>query len=74
MNIKNKKSILLQVDKDTKGIMDEIKNGITEDIISPIDEQKRVLKDLNEKINEVYQLEIENKKLLKKLLKKLEQE
>ena len=43
-NFKNNrdKSILLQVDEATKGIMREIESGITDDIISTINQQKKI--------------------------------
>ncbi|MEN8077555.1 hypothetical protein ABFP60_11385 [Clostridioides difficile] len=66
------KSILLQVDEATKGIMEEIQGGITDDIIETIEEQKRMLKEIKEKLDETYDLEKENNKLLKKVLKKIE--
>ena len=68
-SISKEKSILLQVDEATKGIMEEIQTGITDDII---EEQKRMLKELKEKLDETYDLEKENNKLLKKVLKKIE--
>lgn len=71
-SISKEKSILLQVDEATKGIMEEIKTGITDDIIETIEEQKRMLKELKEKLDETYDLEKENNKLLKKMLKKIE--
>ena len=71
-SISKEKSILLQVDEATKGIMEEIKTGITDDIIETIEEQKRMLKELKEKLDETYDLEKENNKLLKKVLKKIE--
>ena len=43
-SISKEKSILLQVDEATKGIMEEIQTGITDDIIETIEEQKRMLK------------------------------
>ncbi len=69
---KEQKSILLQVDEATKGIMEEIQNGITYDIVETVEEQKRILKELNEKVEETYKLEKENNRLLTKLLKKIE--
>lgn len=69
---KEQKSILLQVDEATKGIMEEIQSGITDDIVETIEEQKRILKELNEKVEETYKLEKENNRLLTKLLKKIE--
>lgn len=66
------KSILLQVDEATKGIMKEIQGGITDDIIETIEEQNRMLKEIKEKLDETYDLEKENNKLLKKMLKKIE--
>ena len=47
-NFKNNrdKSILLQVDEATKGIMREIESGITDDIISTINQQKKIMKEL----------------------------
>lgn len=71
-SISKEKSILLQVDEATKGIMEEIQTGITDDIIETIEEQKRMLKELKEKLDETYDLEKENNKLLKKMLKKIE--
>lgn len=71
-NIVKDKSILLQVDEATKGIMEEIQVGITDDIIETIEEQKKMLKELKEKIDETYDLEKENNKLLRKVLKKIE--
>lgn len=67
-----KKSILLQVDEATKGIMEEIQTGITDDIINTMEEQKRIIKELNEKIEDTYKLEKENNRLLKKILKNFE--
>lgn len=73
-NLKNNrdKSILLQVDEATKGIMREIESGITDDIISTINQQKKIMKELKEQTEEVYKLERENNKLLKDLLRKIE--
>lgn len=71
-NIVTDKSILLQVDEATKGIMEEIQGGITDDIIKTIESQNKILKELKEKIDETYDLEKENNKLLKKVLKKVE--
>ncbi len=71
-NISKEKSILLQIDEATKGIMEEIQCGITDDIIETIEEQKRMLKEIKEKLDETYYLEKENNKLLKKVLKKME--
>lgn len=71
-NISKEKSILLQIDEATKGIMEEIQCGITDDIIETIEEQKRMLKEIKEKLDETYDLEKENNKLLKKVLKKME--
>ena len=73
-NFKNNrdKSILLQVDEATKGIMREIESGITDDIISTINQQKKIMKELKEQTEEVYKLERENNKLLKDLLRKIE--
>lgn len=52
--------------------MEEIQGGITDDIIETIEEQKRMLKEIKEKLDETYDLEKENNKLLKKVLKKIE--
>ena len=73
-NFKNNrdKSILLQVDEATKGIMREIESGITDDIISTINQQKKIMKELKEQTEEVYKLERENNKHLKDLLRKIE--
>lgn len=67
--VSKKESILLQVDEATKGIMEEIQSAITDDIVEPIEAQKKELKDINEKLEELFALERENNKLLKKLLK-----
>ncbi|GKU25199.1 hypothetical protein [Clostridium folliculivorans] len=65
----SEKSILLQVDEATKGIMKEIQSGITDDIINTVSEHSRLLRELNEKIDETYDLAKENNKLLKQILK-----
>ena len=64
------KTILLQVDEATKGIMQEIQMGITEDIVDKIKEQIRLLEDLQYKIDETYNLEHKNNLILSKILKK----
>lgn len=66
------KTILLQVDEATKGIMQEIQMGITDDIVDKIKEQIRLLEELQYKIDETYNLECKNNLLLNKLLKKIE--
>ena len=65
-NFKNNrdKSILLQVDEATKGIMREIESGITDDIISTINQQKKIMKEKKKN-------EIKKKKTTTKKKKKL---
>jgi translation elongation factor EF-Ts len=63
------KSIIIQVDDATKGIMQEIQSGITEDIVNVIFENRKMITDLYEKIDEIYNLEKKNNKLLDKILK-----
>ena len=67
-------SILLQVDEATKGIMEEIESGITDNIIEELRKNQRSIKELKGEVDEVYKLEKENKKLLRennKLLKEI---
>ncbi|WP_392486135.1 hypothetical protein ACER0A_011100 [Haloimpatiens sp. FM7315] len=65
------KSILLQVDDATKGIMQEIQSGITDDILGTISEHGRLINELKEKIDETYEVHKTNNKLLKSIEKQL---
>lgn len=65
------KSILLQVDDATKGIMQEIQSGITDEILSTISEHGRLINGLKEKIDETYEVHKANNKLLKSIEKQL---
>lgn len=67
----NKKSILLQVDGATKGIMEEIQSGITDDILSVISDHGRIISELKERIDETYEIQKANSKLLKSIEKQL---
>lgn len=69
---KYEKTILLEVDEATKGIMQEIQTGITDDIIDKIKDQIRLLEEIQYKIDETYNLECKNNVLLNKLLRKTE--
>lgn len=65
------KSIVLKIDEATEGIMKEIQTGITDEIIESIQIQERKIKDLDEKLDRVFKLERENKKLLEQILKQM---
>lgn len=65
------KSIVLKIDQATEGIMKEIQTGITDEIIESIQNQERKIKDLDEKIDRIFKLERDNKKLLEQILKQM---
>lgn len=65
------KSIVLKIDQATEGIMKEIQTGITDEIIESIQNQERRIKDLDEKIDRIFKLERDNKKLLEQILKQM---
>ena len=69
--LKEVNSIIMHVDETTKGIMEEIQVGITEEIINKVSTHETVLKEIKEQIDEIYDLQKQNNKLLKKIVKGL---
>ena len=64
---KEEKSILLEVDEATKGIMKEIESSINNEIIEKIEEQNRKIEKLSKQFEEIFDCLEANNKILKKI-------
>ena len=72
-NMKYQSSILLEVDEATKGIMEEIQNGISGNLENIVINHQKELKKIDDKVEEMIRIQKENKRMLDKIFRMLDE-
>ena len=71
--MKYQSSILLEVDEATKGIMEEIQNGISGNLENIVINHQKELKKIDDKVEEMIRIQKENKRMLDKIFRMLDE-